>query len=54
MCAYQEVRNVSFSENFAYVLNGWPLCEFAALFFLTLFIFELYVNDFETTCIFNV
>ena len=20
----QEVRNVSFSENFAYVLNGWP------------------------------
>ena len=24
-CAYQEVRNVSFSENFAYVLNGWPL-----------------------------
>ena len=27
-CAYQgwkEVRNVSFSENFAYVVNGWPL-----------------------------
>ena len=24
-CAYQGVRNVSFSENFAYVLNGWPL-----------------------------
>ena len=24
-CAYQEVRNVSFSEDFAYVLiNGWP------------------------------
>ena len=22
-CAYQRVRNVSFSENFAYVLNGW-------------------------------
>ena len=22
--AYQGVRNVSFSENFAYVLNGWP------------------------------
>ena len=21
-CAYQEVRNVGFSENFAYVLNG--------------------------------
>ena len=25
MCAYQGVRNVSFSENFAYVLNGWSL-----------------------------
>ena len=24
-CAYQRVRNVSFSENFAYILNGWPL-----------------------------
>ena len=23
-CAYQGVRNVSFSEDFAYVLNGWP------------------------------
>ena len=23
-CAYQGVRNVSFSENLAYVLNGWP------------------------------
>ena len=27
MCAYQGVRNVSFPENFAYVLNGWPLIE---------------------------
>ena len=26
MCAYQGVKNVSFSENFAYVLNGW--CHF--------------------------
>ena len=26
--AYQGVRNVSFSENFAYVLNGWPLALF--------------------------
>ena len=26
-CAYQGVRNVSFSEHFAYVLNGWPLSE---------------------------
>ena len=26
-CAYQGVRNISFSENFAYVLNGWPLWD---------------------------
>ena len=26
-CAYLGVRNVSFSESFAYVLNGWPLCQ---------------------------
>ena len=25
ICAYQEVRNVSFSENFAYVFNEYPL-----------------------------
>ena len=24
-CAYQRVKNISFSENFAYVLNGWTL-----------------------------
>ena len=24
-CGYQEVRNVSFPENFAYVPNRWPL-----------------------------
>ena len=27
-CAYQGVRNVSFSENFAYVLNEWSLTDF--------------------------
>ena len=26
-CAYQGVSNISFSENFAYVLNGWPLID---------------------------
>ena len=26
-CAYQRVRNISFSENFAYVLNEWPLAN---------------------------
>ena len=31
-CAYQEIRNVSFSENFAYVLNGWLLCVFLCVF----------------------
>ena len=25
VCAYQGVRNVSFSQNFAYVLNEWSL-----------------------------
>ena len=31
MCAYQEITNVSFSETFAYVLNGWPLSSTLAL-----------------------
>ena len=26
-CAYQEDRDVSFLKNFAYVINGWPLCQ---------------------------
>ena len=26
-CAYQGVKNVSFSENFTYVLNGWTLIK---------------------------
>ena len=28
LCAYQEVRTVSFSENFTYVLNEWALERF--------------------------
>ena len=28
-CAYQEVRSVSVSDNFAYVLNGGPFVEFS-------------------------
>ena len=33
-CAYQGVRNVSFPEIFAYVLNGWPLISsFSFLFY---------------------
>ena len=31
MCAYPEITNVSFSETFAYVLNGWPLSSTLAL-----------------------
>ena len=27
MCGYQGVRNVSFSENFTYLLNGWLLSK---------------------------
>ena len=26
-CAYQDVRNISFSEDFAYALNEWPLLD---------------------------
>ena len=33
MCAYQDV-NVSFSENFAYVLNGWSRYSFFCQWFL--------------------
>lgn len=25
LCAYQSLKNLSFSENFTYVLNGWSL-----------------------------
>ena len=31
-CAYQGVRKVSFSENFAYVLNGLPFMTFSYIF----------------------
>ena len=31
-CAYQGVRNVIFSENFAYVLNGWPFSRLSPSF----------------------
>ena len=31
-CAYQGVRNVSFSENFTYVLNGWTLTSYVWVF----------------------
>ena len=35
MCAYQRVRNVSFSENFAYVLNEWflKICAMVSSFY---------------------
>ena len=32
-CEYQGVRNVSFSENFAYLLNGWTLRNLIAVAF---------------------
>ena len=31
-CAYQRNRNVSFSGNFAYIINGWPLTVIITLF----------------------
>ena len=30
-CTYQGVKNVSFSEDFAYLLNGWPPANFLLL-----------------------
>ena len=39
MSVYQGVRNVSFSENFAYVLNGWPLI---GVLFLPCIVFQKY------------
>ena len=33
-CAYPRVSNVSFSENFAYILNKWSLVERCPLIFL--------------------
>ena len=49
-CAYQEVRNVSFSENFAYLLNDWFLTLLMVLFFLRcllvwMFLFMIYIHD---------
>ena len=32
-CAYQGVENVSFSENFAYVLYEWPLSQSECRYF---------------------
>ena len=36
-CAYQGVENVSFSENFAHVLNEWSLMEILNLVFVLFF-----------------
>ena len=41
MCAYQRVRNVSFSENFTCVLNGWPLEEIVIAY--SLYLANIYV-----------
>ena len=32
MCAYQEVRNVAFLVNFAYVLYGWSLSTLSNIY----------------------
>ena len=49
-CAYYEVRNVSFSEDFAYVLNLWPLSHIisSALHDYYSWI-GLYLSDFNRT-----
>ena len=38
-CAYQGVRHVSFSENFAYVLNACPLMFLSTTFWCSIFVF---------------
>ena len=49
MCAYQGVRNVSFSENFAYVLNEWPLMDYIIF---PRFYKDVYGNSFLLSWIF--
>ena len=46
-CAYQGVRNVS-SENFAYILNGWPLIVIS--FLKKLFLLITFLNNIWIKC----
>ena len=43
-CAYQGVTNVSFSENFVYVLNGWPHTNFRG-FFLHFVVLRVLISE---------
>ena len=43
-CAYQRERNVSFSENFGYVLNGWPTILATFDLFEVLVVFRIKTN----------
>ena len=45
--AYQEVRNVGFSENFAYVINEGPLTIFAKSFILDFWLDSEYAFIYE-------
>ena len=40
MWAYLWVRNDSFSETFAYVLNGWPLSKFFTMLFFAKYLID--------------
>ena len=44
--AYQGVRNVSFPENFTYVLNEWPLME-TLDYKITIKTFKRFVDDYH-------
>ena len=46
-CAYQGVRNVSFSENFAYVLNEWSFYANQRKYELHLEKKKKYLENFE-------
>ena len=43
-CAYKGVRNVSFSENLAYVPDGWSLTYQSKLLVLTKFYFHFFFH----------
>ena len=47
-CAYQGVRKVSFSENFAHVLSGCPLANFSKTQFVSL---KFHLNWFHFSCV---
>ena len=52
-CAYQGVRNISFSENFAYIINGWFLRHSSYHPLPPLWVCKLYQVYIAHCCIFS-